>query len=370
MDSKDPLHTEICDILGIDVPVISAGMGFVARAELAAAVSNAGGLGVIGGAGFVPERLRLEIQRCRALTDKPFGVDLLLPIQITGSVLLARPTSERPEVDPSEFDDGNGEFAIGESGQPVRPEELMQIVLEEAPPVFAAGLGNPGPWVAELRKCGTVVMGLVGTARAAVKVALAGTDIIVAQGTEAGGHTGRVAMPSLVRAVVNAVGPTPVVAAGGIVDGYGLAASLALGAQGVWMGTRFVATHEANAHINYKNEIVAANEDSTIITRSYSGKPLRVIRNDWTQDWEARPQDILAFPHQFKNSAEVYVVARRDGRTDVGSMPCGQGAGCIDSLEPAAEIVRRVVAEAREVITGGFGSIAAMTSRPREGRFR
>jgi NAD(P)H-dependent flavin oxidoreductase YrpB (nitropropane dioxygenase family) len=356
MAGRDVLHTEICDMLRIDVPVISAGMGFVARAELAAAVSNAGGLGVIGGAGFMPERLRLEIQRCRELTDKPFGVDLLLPLQTTGGVLLPRPASQRPKVDPSEFDDGHGEFAVGKDGRPVRPEELMQIVLEEAPPVFAAGLGNPGPWVEELRKCGTVVMGLIGTSRAARKVASGGTDIIVAQGTEGGGHTGRVATQSLVRAVVRAVHPTPVVAAGGISDGHGLASALAMGAQGVWMGTRFVASHEANAHINYKNEIVEANEDSTIVTRSYSGKPLRVIQNEWTRDWESRPQDILAFPHQLKNSADVYVVARRDGKTDIGSMPCGQGAACIESLLPAAEIVDRVVSEAREVIETSFGS--------------
>jgi NAD(P)H-dependent flavin oxidoreductase YrpB (nitropropane dioxygenase family) len=356
MSQQSPLHTEICDILKIEVPVISAGMGFVARAELAAAVSNAGGLGVIGGAGFTPERLRLEIQRCRELTPKPFGVDLLLPIQTTGAVLLARPPGDRPEIDPSELGDGHGEFAVGKGGRPVRPEELMQVVLEEAPPVFAAGLGNPGPWVEPLHRCGTVVMGLVGTARAALKVAEAGTDIIVAQGTEGGGHTGRVAMASLVGAAVQAVHPTPVVAAGGISDGRGLAAALALGAQGVWMGTRFVATEEANAHGNYKNEIVAANEDSTIVTRCYSGKPLRVIQNDWTRDWEARPGDILAFPHQFKNSSEVYVVARRDGRTDVGSMPCGQGAATIHSLLPASEVVERVVAEAVEVIEGRFGS--------------
>lgn len=355
MNADAALRTEICDMLGIEVPVLSAGMGFVARAELAAAVSNAGGLGVIGGAGFAPERLRLEIQRCRDLTSKPFGVDLLLPVQTTGAVLLPRPPSERPRVHPSEFDDGGGEFSVGKDGRPVRPEELMQIVLEEAPPVFAAGLGNPGPWVEHLRARGTIVMGLVGTARAARKVAEAGTDIVVAQGTEGGGHTGRVATHALVRAVVTAIQPTPVVAAGGIVDGHGLAAALALGAQGVWMGTRFVATREANAHVNYKNKIIEADEDSTIVTRSYSGKPLRVIQNEWTRDWESRPQDILAFPHQFKNSADVYVIARRDGNTDLGSMPCGQGAGCIDSLLSAAEVVERVVAEAREIIARGFG---------------
>jgi len=123
----------------------------------------------------------------------------------------------------------------------------------------------------------------------------------------------------------------------------------------VWMGTRFVATHEAHAHINYKTKILEATEDSTLITRSYSGKPLRVIRNKWTDEWEQRQDEILPFPKQFRHSADVYVVARRDGDTDRGSMPCGQGAGLITELLPAAEVVRRVVEEARaalEAVTG------------------
>jgi enoyl-[acyl-carrier protein] reductase II len=327
-------------------------MGFVARAELAAAVSNAGGLGVVGGAGMQPERLRLEIRRCRDLTERPFGVDLLLPAQTTGDVLLPRPERERPTVDVDEVlaDDGAGEFGVGKDGMPVRPEELMQVVLEEEPPVFASGLGNPGPWVPYLHERGTRVLALVGNVKNARRVHDTGVDAVVAQGGEGGGHTGRVAMVSLVPAVVDAVGPTPVIAAGGLTDGRGLAAALALGASGVWMGTRFVATLEAHAHDNYKRKIVEAGEDSTIVTRSYSGKPLRVIRNRWTDDWESRPQDILPFPQQFRHSAGVYVVARRDGDTDRGSMPCGQGAGGIVGLEPAAEVVRRIVEEARKVL--------------------
>ncbi len=348
----DLLHTEICELLQIEHPVISAGMGFVARAELAAAVSNAGGLGVIGGAGFTPERLRLEIQKTRLLTDRPFGVDLLLPVQTTGEVMLPRPPHERPEVDVAALEaDVGGEFAFVE-GRAVRPEELMQIVLEEIPPVFASGLGNPGPWVSHLHERGTIVMSLVGTARPARKVADAGADIVVAQGTEGGGHTGRVATSALVPAVVEAVGPKPVVAAGGITSGAGLAAAIAMGAQGVWMGTRFVATHEAHAHINYKNKIVEADEDSTVVTRAYSGKPLRTIRNRWTEEWESKQDEILPFPQQFKHSAKVNVVARRDGDTEWGSMPCGQGAGLIHDLLPAAEVVRRVVNEARVAFGG------------------
>jgi len=217
--------------------------------------------------------------------------------------------------------------------------------------VFASGLGNPGPWVPYLRERGVTVMALVGNVKNARRVNDAGVDAVVAQGGEGGGHTGRVGTASLVPAVAAAIGQTPVVAAGGITDGAGLAAALALGASGVWMGTRFVATHEAHAHENYKGKIVEAGEDSTIVTRSYSGKPLRVIRNRWTEDWESRPQDILPFPRQFKHSAAVYVVARRDGDTDMGSMPCGQGAAKITELEPAAAVVARVVDEARRILT-------------------
>lgn len=356
MSRDDPLHTRLCDLLGIEHPVMSAGMGFVARAELAAAVSNAGGLGVIGGAGFGAERLRLEIQRTRDLTPKPFGVDLLLPVQTTGEVLPPRPPHDRPALDDDARaallkDSGFGEFAVGDNGRPVRPEELMRVVLEEDVPVFASGLGDPGPWVPSLHERGTVVMALVGNVKNARRVRDAGVDVVVAQGGEAGGHTGRVATVALVPAIVAAVDPTPVIAAGGITDGTGLAAALALGASGVWMGTRFVATLEAQGHVNYKNKIVEAGEDDTVVTRSYSGKPLRVLRNRWTEEWERRQDEILPFPQQFRHSSSVYVAARRDGDTDVGSMPCGQGAAQIAAVEPAGAIVARVVEEARRILT-------------------
>ncbi len=355
--SRDLLRTPVCELLGIEYPIVQAGMGYVARAELVAAVSNAGGLGVLGGAGFPPERLRLEIQRVRELTDKPFGVDLILPVQTTsGEVLLPRPPSQRPPTDPAELakDINLGEFAVNRDGSLVKPEALMQIVLEEEVPVFASGLGNPGPWVALMHERAMVVMALVGNVKNARQVADAGVDIVVAQGTEGGGHTSRVATSALTPAVVAAISQ-PVLTAGGVTDGIGLATALAMGAQGVWMGTRFVASEEAVAHAAYKQKIVEAHEDATIVTRSYSGKPLRTIRNAWTADWESRPQDILPFPKQFKNSRDVYVVARRDGDTEQGSMPCGQGVASITEVLPAAEIVRRTVEQARQVLADRFG---------------
>ncbi len=403
MSEHDVLHTRICDMLGIEYPILSAGMGFVARAELAAAVSNAGGLGVLGGAGFTPEQLRAEIQKTRELTDKPFGVDLLLPApgqatrktsslpknlpkDLPRSFSMAEPLSETgsgesptaweedtparhstaeqadgaqkkqaaPVVDPSKFQnaiqDLQGEFAVGKDGKMVQAEDLMAIVLEEAPPVFASGLGNPGPWVSELHDRGVKVLSLVGNVKNARRVADAGVDAVIAQGTEAGGHTGRVGLVSLLPAVLDAVGPTPVIAAGGICDGRGIATSLWLGAEAAWIGTRFVASNEAYAHVNYKQKITEAEEDSTVITRSYSGKTLRVIRNSWTREWEKRQDEILPFPLQFANSGSVYVVARRDGDTERGSMPCGQGAFAIKEVRPAGELVQMLVAETRETL--------------------
>src|SRR5581483_10028139 len=255
------LHTAICDILGIEYPVILAGMGptagrgggAAATAPLVAAVSNAGGLGVLGGAGSTPEELREEIRKVRSLTDKPFGVDLLLPSN------LVRPVSPSPALPqrigegatdwraqiPQEYWDAiNGlkaQFGIPEvqregpapGGGAWRIEDQVQVVLDERVPVFASGLGNPAPYVPPCRDLGIKVIALVGNVKNARRVADSGADIVVAQGHEAGGHTGRIGTLALVPQVVDAVAPVPVVAAGGIGDGRGLAAALALGAHGV-----------------------------------------------------------------------------------------------------------------------------------------
>lgn len=335
--------TGICRQLGIDHPIVSAGMGYVARAELAAAVSNAGGLGVIGGGGFTPERLRDEIRLCRSLTDKPFGVDLLLPTQMIGSA------PSKP-VGPSGIQGLEGEFTVTSSGFLGRPEDLVDVVCEERPAVFASGLGSPGVFMQSFQDAGITVMAVIGNVRHARRVVDDGVDIVVAQGADGGGHTGRVGTMSLIPAVVDAVGDVPVLAAGGIADGRGLAAALALGAQGAWIGSRFIATAEAYGHANYKQCIVEAGEDSTVVTRSYSGRPMRTIRNEWTKDWESRPQDILPFPMQFKQSSEVYAVARRDGDTARGSMPCGQGISMVDRLLPAGEVVHEIAQDALAVL--------------------
>jgi enoyl-[acyl-carrier protein] reductase II len=311
------LRTPICDLFGIDVPVFLAGMGGVAYAEVCAAVSEAGGFGTLGMAAETPERIRDEMRAVKRLTKKPFGVDLLaaLPAQMLAAI---------------------------------------DIIIEEGASAFIAGLGVPEPLVEKCHRAGVKVMSMCGKVSHAVRAERAGCDVVVAQGTEAGGHTGQIGGLALIPQVVDAV-RIPVLAAGSIVDGRGLAAALALGAQGVWMGTRFIASKEARASASYKKRITEIRDEDTIVSRCYSGKPMRVIRNPYVEDWERRPQEIQPFPHQLASSARDGVFGLTDPRRpeldpERSCMPCGQGAGAIRDVPSCAEIVTRVVEEARETL--------------------
>jgi enoyl-[acyl-carrier protein] reductase II len=307
-------RTALTETLGIEYPIIQAGMGGVAGAELAAAVSNAGGLGVIGGAMLMGDTLRDEIRKIKDLTDKPFGVDLLL-----------------------------AEGAPGLAQQ-------IESVYEENVPVFASGLGNPAPYVPEMHRRGMKVIAVVGNVRNARRCADGGADIIVAQGHEAGGHTGRVATLALVPQVADAVKPLPVVAAGGIADGRGLVAALALGACGVWVGTRFVATHEAFGHLNYKNKIVESSEEGTLVSKAFTGKPCRVIRNKYAEDWLGRENEIKPFPFQLMVDGYKVDAAIGRGDTEIGFMPAGQISGLIHQLDSAEGVVRSFIEEGNEIL--------------------
>jgi enoyl-[acyl-carrier protein] reductase II len=309
------LRTPICESLGIQHPIFLAGMGGVAYAEVCAAVSAAGGFGTLGMAAESPESIRAQMRRVRELTDRPFGVDLLAAL----------------------------------------PESMMRaidVIIAEGASVFVAGLGVPGPIIAKCHDAGLQVWSMCGKVSHAVAAEEAGCDAVVAQGTEAGGHTGQIAGMALIPQIVDAV-EIPVLAAGAIVDGRGLAAALAFGAQGAWMGTRFIASREARAHERYKKRITEIDASETRITRSYSGKPMRVIRNAWTDDWERRPQEILPFPQQMRHSAEQMVLlGTPEGpfEQERACMPCGQGAGAIRDIPSCAEIIERVMREAREAI--------------------
>ncbi len=312
------LKTPICDLLEIDVPIFLAGMGGVAYADVCAAVSAAGGYGTLGMAGEQPEGIRREMRRVRELTDRPFGVDLLAAL----------------------------------------PEQMMaaiDIIIEEGASAFIAGLGVPGPIVQKCHDNGVLVMSMCGKVSHAIAAQEAGCDAVVAQGTEAGGHTGKIAGMALIPQVVDAV-DIPVLGAGSIVDGRGLAAVLAFGAQGAWMGTRFIASHEARASEAYKKQIGATRSEDTVVTRCYSGKPMRVIRNPHVELKERTPGAIKRFPEQMYASMQEGVMAALGGATegiepDRHCMPCGQGAGGIDDILSCQEIVEKTMAEAQSVIS-------------------
>ena len=330
--SASILDTPLCSLLGVRYPIVQAGMGYVARAELCAAVSEAGGLGMIGAASLTPGELRDEIRKVKGRTKQPFGVDVLFA------------TIGRPAADAA-----SARFTR-------EVEQQLDVIFEERVPVLASGLGDPAPALPTARALGMKVLALVGNTANARKVAASGVDVVVAQGYDGGGHTGSVGTLALLPAVVDAV-DVPVVAAGGIADGRGLVAALACGAVGAWIGTRFVASAEAYAHDAYKQRIVEIDDSGTTRTRCFSGKPCRVIRNATTEAWEARElQDrILPFPRQFRVMGEwlgedPYIAGRRQGKVDIGALAAGQSSVLIDSVLPAGRIVEQLVAEAREVL--------------------
>ncbi len=363
------LRTRICDMLGIEYPILLAGMGptagggrgSAATAELVAAVSNAGGLGVLGGAGFAPDALRAEIRRIREMTDRPFGVDLLFPANAVRPAEAAQGGDPRALIPPEYWEIVKRlkeRFGLPDV-RAERPRELrtwrvedqVEVVLEERVPVLASGLGNPAPYVPRCHELGIKVIALVGNTKNARRVAQGGVDIIVAQGTEAGGHTGRVGTMALVPQVVDAVAPIPVVAAGGIADGRGLAAALALGAEWVWCGTVFLATYEANLYDWQKQRILQATEEDTIVTRLYSGKTMRNITNPLAEAWEALGVKALPMGLQGLLIADLIAGARAAGKDELLMNAAGQAAGMISHLRPAREVVEDLVRGAVEVLT-------------------
>ena len=317
------LRTPICDLFGIEYPIILAGMGGVSMAPLVAAVSNGGGLGVMGAANLSPDDLRTEIRRTRALTDKPFAVDLLAPLP-----------------------------------QMILP--FLPVLYEEGVEIFVAGLAIPEKQVPEMKAHGLKIMVMTGKVKHAVRAEAAGADVVAAQGTEAGGHTGEIGTLALVPQVVDAV-KIPVVAAGGIVDGRGVVAALALGAQGAVIGTRFIATPEATAARQYQEALVRAEQDETVRTRCYSGKPLRSLRNPYIAEYEADPSKLRPFPEQLMISAQRNVMAYWNAEADPGRtcFPAGQGVGAFREIKPAAEVLREIVAHAGAVLRGGLLAGAA-----------
>jgi nitronate monooxygenase len=314
------IHTRICDLFGIDHPIISAPMAGTATAELAAAVSEAGGLGLIGGSGGNPNWLREQIRSVRNRTHKPFGVGFI-----------------------SSF-----------SGL----DRLVQVVIDERVPVVSHSFADPTPYVAAAHAAGIKVMAQVQKVSHAKIAALAGVDVIGAQGTEAGGHTGYSGTLPLVPAVIDVVGEIPVVAAGGIADGRGLAAVLMLGAEGAWLGSRFVASQEAAAEDWKKQSAVQAGTDDTILTKVYdllSGAQFpkdigdRVLSNAFTAQWHGRAEEITARRDELSAQWDT---ADQAGDARISRVQVGNATGLISSVEPAGQIVRRIVEEAEAILRG------------------
>ena len=312
------IRTRLCDLLGIEHPIVSAPMAGTAGGALAAAVSAAGGFGLIGGSGGGPDWLRTEIRTVRARTDRPFGVGFI---------------SSFPGL-----------------------EELVQVALEERVAAISHSFADPTPYVAAAHAVGIKVFAQVQTVAQACVAAEARVDLIAAQGTEAGGHTGYSGTLPLVPAVVDVVGGIPVVAAGGIGDGRGLAAVLLLGAEGAWIGTRFVASREGSIAAWVKEQVVRATADDTILTRAYDlataapfpeGIGDRVLRNDFTAAWHGRDDEVV--PRRAELRAEIQTaIDAADAR--VAPARAGCVVGLIQAIEPAGEIVRRIVAEAERIL--------------------
>ncbi|MEV5208916.1 nitronate monooxygenase [Micromonospora sp. NPDC053740] len=323
------LRNALCERLGIDVPVVQAPIGSAAAPELAAAVAEAGGLGMLASTWRTPERARLDIRHVRQRTSRPFGVNLVIDFPIA---------------------------------------DTLAVCLDEGVPVISTFWGDPKPVSHWIRDAGALHMHTIGSVREAVHAASCGVDIIVAQGWEAGGHVrGTTATMVLVPAVVDAVGPIPVMAAGGISDGRGLAAVLALGAQGAWLGTRFLAATEASTHQLYRQHLVAATAEDTVHTHCFDGgwpdAPHRALRNPTLQRWElagsptapGRPGEgeVVALDSAGQAHYRYEDLMPLPGMTgDLADMAlyAGQSVELVRDVRPAAQLLQELTAQAVNVI--------------------
>ena len=312
--SSTSKNNRITAMLGIRYPILLGGMAHVSRAPLVAAVSAAGGLGVIGSGGMPPEVLAEQIEEVRRRTDQPFGVNLML-------------------LDPN-------------------IEAQLEVVCAAGIPVVTTGAGNPAPYMDRLKAAGIRVFPVVPAVALARRMARAGADGVIAEGTESGGHVGEVTTLVLVPQVCDAL-DLPVIAAGGIADGRGLAAALVLGAEGIQMGTRFLASVEAPAHENFKGAVLKANERGTIVTGRSIGAPVRALENKMTKEFAGC--EAAGRPREEFETLAVGGLRRAvyDGDLETGSLMCGQIAGMITEILPVERIIHEVVETASRLLPEG-----------------
>lgn len=355
-------QTPITHLLGINVPILQSGMNRVAGPELAAEVSNAGGLGILAALRLGGEELRRQIRRLRELTDRPFGVNHWLHPEVQnpvdpGTIPEERVREVQGTLNPFRERLGLPERWERPPGLPDVLDEAFEVVLEEGVPVWSVGVGDPGP--ERVRRCherGIKVIAMATTVEDSRALAASGVDAIVAQGGEAGGHRsvwvqGRspeaaVGTLVLVPQVVDAVS-VPVIAAGGIVDGRGLLAALALGAGGVMLGTRFVATRESMAPDFWKRALLERDGSETILSNAFTGLYGRVVRNTFADEYAASGTHTLPALIHFHAAQDIYGAAVSKGNGDYFPLYSGQGLGLIHDLPGAAEVVGRIVEEAR-----------------------
>lgn len=309
------IQNELCDLLDIEYPIIQGGMAWVATGELASAVSQTGGLGIIGAGNAPAEVVREEIRKVKEVTDNPFGVNVMLL---------------SPHVD-----------------------EVVEVVVEEEVPVVTTGAGNPAKYLDDFKSVGAKVIPVVPSVALARRMARYGVDAVIAEGNEAGGHIGRLNTMALVPQIVDAI-DLPVIAAGGIADGRGFTAALTLGAKGVQMGTRFVCTEECIAHDDYKEAIINARDRDAVVTGRSTGHPVRNLKNKLTRQIQK-----LEDEDADKERIEELGIGRLkqaviDGDVEEGSVMAGQVAGMIAEIKPAAEIIDGIIEESKDILAKDY----------------
>lgn len=299
-------NNPVTTLLKIKYPIIQGGMAWVADADLAAAVSNGGGLGIIAAANMPPDLLEQQLLKIRELTDKPYGLN----------IMLMSPTAS----------------------------DALALAAKYRVPVVTTGAGKPSAVIETLKPLGTKVIPVLASVALAERVEKQGADAVIAEGMESGGHIGEVTTMPLIPQVVDAV-KIPVIAAGGIADGRGAAAAFALGARGVQIGTRFVCSTECNAHINYKEKIIKANDRATAVTGRSLGHPVRALKNKFVKQFDAMEKRGAAAAELEALGAGKLRLAVKEGDVDMGSFMAGQCAGLVHSIEPAADIIEGIVSQ-------------------------
>lgn len=311
MEAGARIKTRLCELIGIEYPIIQGGMAWVATAELAAAVSQAGGLGIIGAGNAPGEVVRQQIRKAKTLTDKPFGVNVYYL---------------SPFV-----------------------EEVIQVILEETVAVITTGAGNPGKHISKLKEAGIKVFPVVSAVSLAKRLTRTGVDAVIAEGMECGGHVGDLTTMALLPQIVDAV-DVPVIAAGGIADGRQMAAALCLGAEGVQMGTRFICAEECTVHPNYKKAVLKAKDRDTVLT-GYNGHHVRVLQNKLTQEYGRLIKEGASDEELERLGAGRLRAAAVEGDDVMGSLMSGQVAAMVTRIQPAREIIAEVMKETVEILT-------------------